>query len=40
MKTGIRKYASVHIRPEESLVNIFSHITDTNLCVIKDVKIV
>ena len=34
MNTGIRQYAPIHIWPEESLVNIFSHTTDTNLCVL------
>ena len=34
MKTGIRQYGPVHILPEESLVNIFPHTTDTNLCVL------
>ena len=34
MKTGIRQYAPVHIWLEESLVNIFSHTADTNLCVL------
>ena len=38
MQTGIRQYVHVHILPEGSLVNIFSHTTDTDLCVfnIKD----
>ena len=35
MKTGIRQYAPVHTSPEEILVNIFSHIMDRNLCVLK-----